>query len=194
VIGTRARAPGASGSGGGLLRRSSPSHGVPATNQPTNHEAGEGGRKQWRVWNPGAGAESGRARPAGSRGVFLAPDRRGGDTSGAAGAGGPWRPSPAPGDAWRSSSLHRPGHHWRGIRWRARPAPGAGHVPTPLVSRASYCHSALSCCRGSAAASSLPGDLVALSTVPFFPWPGKFYPILADLLSYLLIYLASWAC
>jgi hypothetical protein len=66
-----------------------------------------------------------------------------------------------PRDAWRSLFTPTTGSR----RWRARPS--ATHVPTPLVSRASYSHSTL----------PLPSlfrllAVVALSTVPSSP--GKF--------------------
>jgi hypothetical protein len=87
------------------------------------HGAGEESTSE-RSSSSGAFWESSRAgqgqqAPPGSRGVSPAPDRRGSDTSGGAGAGGPWRPSPAPGDAWRSIqfTLTTPG--------RSRHAPGA---------------------------------------------------------------------
>ena len=51
-----------------------------------------------------------------------------------------------------------------------------------------------SCCRGSAAASSSPPPpwpaTCSLIHCSFFPSPGKFHPVLTDLPSYLLIYLA----
>lgn len=123
----------------------------------------------WRVWNPGAG------RKAAGVEEWSFPRRpgwigRGGDTSGGAGAGGPWCPSPEPADAWRSYSSRPPG----AVQAMClRPmSPG---LATPTVP----------------ALVPLP-FLVALSTVPFFPLlpPGKIlFPILADQMhgSYLLL-------
>jgi hypothetical protein len=93
------------------------------------------------VWNPGALDQ----RP------------RGGDTS----EGVVPR---APHDAWRSLFVPATGSR----RWRARP--GAAHVPTPLVSLASYSHSALSSRLCFVVAPTWRRSLIHCSS----PSPGKF--------------------
>jgi len=138
-------------------------------------------------------SRGGHGKLAASRQPWSPSSARGGDTSGGAGARGRVVPGArAPRRATRGDPVHftTGGALAGGL---ARPAPGAGHVPTPLVSRASYSHSArpLLLPRLGCRLLPLPGRRpVALSTVPSFPRLENSTPSLLTCRVNLLIYLA----